>query len=160
MAELSRVDIFNCHELIYEKFISLSQGRGAMVGHGTMVPGIGKSEPRGAGLSPAELTPGTFVTVSESKRIPDRSLVEAIWVIIAVNEAHAVLKFHCGCPTPHNPAYATRIVLYVSTTFIGRTIWLLLLRRTPNRSNRRPSFGFGIAKVASVGGLVIQLHFP
>jgi hypothetical protein len=110
MAELSRVDIFNGHELIYEKFISLSQGRGPLVGHGMMAPGTGKSEPRGASLSPAELTPGTFVTVSESKRIPDRSLVEAIWVIIAVNEAHAVLKFHCGCPTPHNPAYATRIV--------------------------------------------------
>jgi hypothetical protein len=75
-----------------------------------MTPGAGKSEPPGGGLSPGELTPGTFVTVSESKRIPDRSLVEAIWVIIAVNEAHAVLRFHCGGPPPHNPASATRIV--------------------------------------------------
>jgi hypothetical protein len=41
---------------------------------------------------------------------PDRSLAEAIWVIIAVNEAHAVLKFHCGGPTPHDSASATRIV--------------------------------------------------
>jgi hypothetical protein len=42
--------------------------------------------------------------------VPDRSLVEAIWVVIAVNEAHAVLKFHCGGPVPHDPASATRIV--------------------------------------------------
>ena len=54
--------------------------------------------------------PAHFVTVSESKRVPDRSLVEAIWVVIAVNEAHAVLKFHCGGPMPHDPASATRIV--------------------------------------------------
>jgi hypothetical protein len=104
------VDILNLPKLIYGKFISLSQGEGAMVGHGMVIPGAWKSEPRGAGLSPAELTPGTFVTVSESKRIPDRSLVEAIWVVIAVNEAHAVLRFHCGCPAPHDPSSATRIV--------------------------------------------------
>jgi hypothetical protein len=73
-------------------------------------PSEGKSEPRGEGLSPGELAPGTFVTVSESKRIPDRSLVEAIWVVVAVNEAHAVLRFHCGCPRPHDPEAATRIV--------------------------------------------------
>jgi hypothetical protein len=36
--------------------------------------------------------------------------VEAIWVVIAVNEAHSVLKFHCGGPVPHDPASATRIV--------------------------------------------------
>ena len=43
--------------------------------------------------------------------MPDRSLVEAIWVVIAVNEAHAVLKFHCGGPSAlHDPASATRIV--------------------------------------------------
>jgi len=70
----------------------------------------GKSRPCCHGLSSQELTPGTFVTVSESKRVPDRSLVEAIWIIIAVNEAHVVLKFHCGGPTPHDPASATRIV--------------------------------------------------
>jgi hypothetical protein len=80
-----------------------------MVGHGG-TRGASKSGPRGACLSPAELTPGTFVTVSESKRIPDRSFAEAIWVIIAVNEAHAVLRFHCGCPTPRDSSYATRIV--------------------------------------------------
>jgi hypothetical protein len=75
-----------------------------------MTPDEGKSRPCCRGLPPEELTPGTFVTVSESKRVPDRSLVEAIWVVIAVNEAHAVLKFHCGGPTPHDPASATRIV--------------------------------------------------
>jgi hypothetical protein len=71
---------------------------------------MGKSEPLGGVLSPVKLTPGTFVTVSESKRIPDRSLVEAIWVIVAVNEGHVVLRFHCGGPPPHDPASATRIV--------------------------------------------------
>ena len=75
-----------------------------------MTPDEGKSRPCCRGLPPEELTPGTFVTVSESKRVPDRSLVEAIWVIIAVNEAHAVLKFHCGGPTPHDSVSATRIV--------------------------------------------------
>jgi hypothetical protein len=62
-----------------------------------------------AGLARNELEPGTFVTVSESKRTCDRSLVDAIWVVIAVNEAHALLKFHCGNP-PHDPAFATRVV--------------------------------------------------
>src|SRR3977135_2378521 len=80
------------------------------MGQGMMTPGAGESEPPGGGLLPGELTPGTFVTVSESKRVPDRSLVEAIWVVIAVNEAHAVLKFHCGGPRPYDSASATRIV--------------------------------------------------
>jgi hypothetical protein len=71
-----------------------------------MTPDEGKSRPCCRGLPPEELTPGTFVTVSESKRVPDRSLVE----VIAVNEAHAVLKFHCGGPTPLDSASATRIV--------------------------------------------------
>ena len=75
-----------------------------------MTPNEGKSRPCCRGLSLEELAPGTFVTISESKRVPDRSLVEAIWVVIAVNEAHAVLKFHCGGPTPHDTASATRIV--------------------------------------------------
>src|SRR5438876_712485 len=63
----------------------------------------------GPGLKRDELTPGTFVTVSESRRIADRSLVDAIWVVVAVNEAHAVLRFHCGSP-PHDPVFATRVV--------------------------------------------------
>jgi hypothetical protein len=76
-----------------------------------MVPSKGSAEIEraGAGLARDELTPGTFVVVSESKRIADRSLVDAIWIIVAVNEAHAVLRFHCGSP-PHNPDFATRIV--------------------------------------------------
>ena len=60
----------------------------------------GNTDRAAAACPPEELTPGTFVTVSESKRVPDRSLVEAI----------AVLKFHCGGPTPHDAASATRIV--------------------------------------------------
>ena len=67
------------------------------------------SGPRSGGLSSEELTPGTFVTVSENKRISDRSLVDAIWEIIAVNEAHCVLKFHRG-NRPLDPAFLTRIV--------------------------------------------------
>jgi len=76
-----------------------------------MAPGEGKSGSgrSAAGLAWGELAPGTFVTVSESKRVPDRSLVDAIWEIIAVNEAHVVLRFHCGSP-PHDPNFATRIV--------------------------------------------------
>ena len=75
-----------------------------------IIPGKGKSGPQGGGLSPGELTPGTFVTVSENKRISDRSLVDAIWEIIAVNDAHCVLKFHRG-NRPLDPAFLTRIVL-------------------------------------------------
>ena len=67
------------------------------------------SGPRSGGLSSEELTPGTFVTVSENKRISDRSLVDAIWEIIAVNEAHCVLKFHRG-NRPLDRAFLTRIV--------------------------------------------------
>jgi hypothetical protein len=79
----------------------------------------GKAKPCCRGLSPEELTPGTFVTVSESKRVPDRSLAEAIWIVIAVNEAHAVLKFHCGGPTPRDPASAARIVPLQEYEFYG-----------------------------------------
>ena len=75
-----------------------------------MTPNEGKSRPCCRGLSLEELAPGTFRHRLRSKRVPDRSLVEAIWVVIAVNEAHAVLKFHCGGPTPHDTASATRIV--------------------------------------------------
>ena len=75
-----------------------------------MTPNEGKSRPCCRGLSLEELAPGTFRHRLRSKRVPDRSLVEAIWVVIAVNEAHAVLKFHCGGPVPHDPASATRIV--------------------------------------------------
>jgi hypothetical protein len=83
-----------------------------------MVPS--KDGPRGdrlsAGLNRDQLTRGTFVTVSESKRIADRSLVDAIWVVVAVNEAHAVLRFHCGS-APHDPAFATRVVPLVEHDF-------------------------------------------
>ena len=55
----------------------------------------GPQRPAGAGPM-GELAPGAFVTVSENKRICDRSLVDAIWEIVAVNAAHAVLKFAPG----------------------------------------------------------------
>ena len=101
---ISRPGGLTARAYFYEKFIAAGGS------HNVMTPDEGKSRPCCRGLAPEELTPGTFVTVSESKRVPDRSLVEAIWVVIAVNEAHAVLKFHCGGPVPHDPASATRIV--------------------------------------------------
>jgi hypothetical protein len=63
----------------------------------------------GGGLRLAELTPGAFVTVSENKRISDRSLVEALWQIIAINEAHVALRFRAGI-RPIDPEFETRIV--------------------------------------------------
>ena len=68
----------------------------------------GPQRPTGAGPM-GELAPGAFVTVSENKRICDRSLVDAIWEIVAVNAAHAVLKFRAGV-RPLDPALETRIV--------------------------------------------------
>jgi len=64
---------------------------------------------RPPGLSPEDLVPGTFVTVSESKRVADRSLVYAIWEILAVNEAHVVLRLH-GPAQPVDETMATRVV--------------------------------------------------
>jgi len=64
---------------------------------------------RGGRLSAEELVPGAVVTVSENKRVADRSLVDAVWEIIAINEAHCVLKFDCGNP-PLDPAFLTRVV--------------------------------------------------
>jgi hypothetical protein len=57
---------------------------------------VTRNDRAGPGLKREELTPGTFVTVSENRRVADRSLVDAIWVVVAANEAHAVLRFHCG----------------------------------------------------------------
>jgi hypothetical protein len=74
--------------LIYEKFTSIYEGGP----QGVITPGEGTSK-RGGRLSARELVPGAFVTVSENKRVADRSLVDAVWEIIAVNEAHCVLKF-------------------------------------------------------------------
>ena len=62
-----------------------------------IIPGEGTSK-RGGRLSARELVPGAFVTVSENKRVADRSLVDAVWEIIAVNEAHCVLKFELRQP--------------------------------------------------------------
>jgi hypothetical protein len=89
--------------LIYEKFTSLRRGT-----QGVITPGQGTSK-RGGRLSAEELVPGAVVTVSENKRVADRSLVDAVWEIIAVNEAHCVLKFDCGNP-PLDPAFLTRVV--------------------------------------------------
>jgi hypothetical protein len=49
-----------------------------------------------SGMAREELIPGVYVTVSGNKRTPDRSLVNSIWRVLAVNEAHAVLKIHSG----------------------------------------------------------------
>ena len=68
----------------------------------------GPAQPAGA-VPMGELAPGAFVTVSENKRICDRSLVDAIWEVVAINGAHTVLKFRAGI-RPLDPTLETRIV--------------------------------------------------
>jgi hypothetical protein len=51
---------------------------------------------RGGPLAPGKLRVGTVVTVSENKHTTDRSLVRTIWEVVAVNEAHVVLRFQAG----------------------------------------------------------------
>lgn len=113
--------------------------------HNVMTPNEGKSRPCCRGLSLEELAPGTFRHRLRSKRVPDRSLVEAIWVVIAVNEAHAVLKFHCGGPVPHDPASATRIVPLQEYEFYRAQ------RSTPpvTSSSPQPWSASGIAETGS-----------
>jgi hypothetical protein len=55
-------------------------------------PGKEKSGRR----APGKLRAGSLVTVSENKRTTDRSLVQTIWEIVAMNKAHVVLRFHAG----------------------------------------------------------------
>jgi hypothetical protein len=56
-----------------------------------------KGKPRRGGpLAPGKLRVGTVVTVSENKHTTDRSLVRTIWEVVAVNEAHVVLRFQGG----------------------------------------------------------------
>jgi hypothetical protein len=80
-----------------------------------MTTGEGPSQPAG-GLSAAEIKSGLFVTVSENNRIADRSLVDAIWEVVALNEAHAVLRFYAGL-RPLDPEFETRVVLLHEHTF-------------------------------------------
>lgn len=74
-----------------------------------MTSSEGKSQPSAGGVLPGALVPDTYVTVSENKRVADRSLVDAIWQVVAVNETHAVLRFHAGI-RPLDPDFETRIV--------------------------------------------------
>jgi hypothetical protein len=61
------------------------------------------------GLACKELVAGRFVTASANKYTADRSLADAIWEIVAVNEAHLLLKFH-GPGRPLDPSRTRRLV--------------------------------------------------
>src|SRR5262249_16647815 len=60
------------------------------------------------GLAGNDLVAGRFVTVSPNKQTADRSLADAIWEIVAVNEAHVLLKFH-GPGRPLDPPRTRRL---------------------------------------------------
>jgi hypothetical protein len=55
------------------------------------------------------LVVGKFVTVSANKYTADRSLADAIWQVVAVNEGHALLKFH-GPGRPLDRSRTRRLV--------------------------------------------------
>jgi hypothetical protein len=57
---------------------------------------------RGA-LSRDDLVAGNFVTVSANKHFADRSLADAIWEIVALNEGHVLLEFR-GPGQPLDPS--------------------------------------------------------
>jgi hypothetical protein len=61
------------------------------------------------GLACKDLAAGKFVTVSANKCTTDRSLADAIWEIIAINEGHVLLNFH-GPGRPLDPSRARRLV--------------------------------------------------
>jgi hypothetical protein len=60
-------------------------------------------------LSRNDLVPGKFVTVSANKHFADRSLADAIWEIIALNEGHILLEFR-GPGAPLDPSRPRRLV--------------------------------------------------
>jgi hypothetical protein len=62
-----------------------------------------------SGVAGNDLAVGTFVTVSANKHTADRSLADAIWEIVAVNEGHVLLKFH-GPGRPLDPTRTRRLV--------------------------------------------------
>jgi hypothetical protein len=78
-----------------------------------MAPDKEKSGAGGAstrpGLAGKDLAAGKFVTVSENKYTTDRSLADAIWEIVAINEGHVLLKFH-GPGRPLDPSRTRRLV--------------------------------------------------
>jgi hypothetical protein len=49
------------------------------------------------GLAPDDLTVGQLVTLSPNKATGDRSLVDAIWEIIGINEGHLLLACRGFC---------------------------------------------------------------
>ena len=61
------------------------------------------------GLAGKDLVAGGFVTVSANKHTADRSLADAVWEIVAINEAHVLLKFH-GPGRPLDPLRTRRLV--------------------------------------------------
>jgi hypothetical protein len=62
-----------------------------------------------SGLAGNDLIAGRFVTVSPNKQTADRSLADAIWQVVALNEAHVMLRFH-GPGRPLDPTRTKRLV--------------------------------------------------
>ena len=60
-------------------------------------------------LSRNDLVAGNFVTVSANKHFADRSLADAIWEIVALNEGHVLLEFR-GPGQPIDPSRTRRLV--------------------------------------------------
>lgn len=60
-------------------------------------------------LSRNDLMAGNFVTVSANKHFADRSLADAIWEIVALNEGHVLLEFR-GPGQPIDPSRTRRLV--------------------------------------------------
>ena len=60
-------------------------------------------------LSRDDLVAGNFVTVSANKHVADRSLADAIWEIVALNEGHVLLEFR-GPGHPLDPSRTRRLV--------------------------------------------------
>jgi len=61
------------------------------------------------GLSRHDLVAGKLVTVSANKFCADRSLTDAIWEIVALNEGHILLEFR-GPGEPVDPSWTRRLV--------------------------------------------------
>jgi hypothetical protein len=56
------------------------------------------------GLAADDLTVGKLVTLSPNKTTGDRSLVDAIWEIIGINEGHLLLACRGFCDLLIDPA--------------------------------------------------------
>jgi hypothetical protein len=76
-----------------------------MMAQSKQIPGNPSGRP---GIAVEDLVVGKFVTVSVNKCTADRSLADAIWEVVAVNNGHVLLKFH-GPGRPLDPARSRRL---------------------------------------------------